>query len=238
MSEILNQRQSDGTAAPGPESSKNVNGGCHARLVGCSSFSDVGLNRTDRITKNVPKLTSLVFCLGLGICVSPFASAADSTPQGFGVVDITFDQSGLGKNVWSHSGVALPHKSRLAPVGALQGVSTAEDELLKTPSADVGFAGGDGTASGNVPVLGEIMSGQPANKSTCDCKTKVGEGGKVGACDQVYHSLVGGIMGLVVGVLLLVLILRFLNQRQSDGTAAPGPESSKNVNGGCHARLV
>ena len=30
----------------------------------------------------------------------------------------------------------------------------------------------------------------------------------------------------------------FLAQRQSDGTAVPGPESSKNVNGGCHARLV
>jgi hypothetical protein len=38
MANFLAYRQSDGTAAPGPESSKNVNGGCHARLVGCSSF--------------------------------------------------------------------------------------------------------------------------------------------------------------------------------------------------------
>ena len=40
MSEkFSNQRQSDGTAAPEPVKVNEPNGGCHARLVGCSSFS-------------------------------------------------------------------------------------------------------------------------------------------------------------------------------------------------------
>jgi hypothetical protein len=35
------ERQSDGTAAPEPEFKKGVIGGCHARLVGCSSLLGV-----------------------------------------------------------------------------------------------------------------------------------------------------------------------------------------------------
>ena len=35
---FLGERQCDGTAAPEPESNKNAIGGCHARLVGCSSI--------------------------------------------------------------------------------------------------------------------------------------------------------------------------------------------------------
>lgn len=33
-----NERQSDGTAAPEPENASELNGGCHPRLVRCSSF--------------------------------------------------------------------------------------------------------------------------------------------------------------------------------------------------------
>jgi hypothetical protein len=182
------------------------------RLVRSSSFLNVGLNRSDRITKHVSKATLAAGCFVVGCGITPLSGEVNRFPQRSGVSNITLNQGSFSQDVWSHGRVTLPNSLVVSSIRSLQGVTAPNDELPENSAAEVGFTVEDGLTGSGVSVLGEQVRDKSADQDANNRKSEADPLGPVdqSVCEVWCHGMVGGVVGILVGVPLLILLLKFL----------------------------